>query len=287
MVAVPEDFDRGFEEAYRAHYPALRRRSRRWLPADEVDDAVQETFLRAWAHHGGRDPGMGWLVTVLRNLAIDRARRRTAEPVGDIEKLDSPTDEGPDDKVVALEERRAVRQAMLDLTESQRTVLHLREWDGKSHQEIADSLGTTIPSVESLLVRGRRRLRGALEKVMGVVLWPASGAWRKLRGLPEAGAGAAVNPVAVGAVSTAVAHFATAAAVIVAGVAGGGGSGRGEEREPIRPSEGYTAAVAGGSEQVGSRRGASAGFTRETSSTKETARGSTSGGGSTASTETS
>ena len=232
MAAVPEEFDQTFEQAYRAHFPLLHRRSRRWLPADEAEDLVQEAFLRAWAHHPGRAPEIPWLLTVIRNLAIDRSRRKHADPVADMELLDTPHEDGPDAQVVALEERRAVRRALKHLTESQRRALGLREWAGMSNRQIAESLGTTVPSVESLLVRGRRRLRGALEKVMAVALWPASGLWRRLRHLPEAGMAATSAPAA-GAISHTVAQLATAAAVIVAGVATG--SGGGSSDRPIRP----------------------------------------------------
>jgi RNA polymerase sigma-70 factor (ECF subfamily) len=225
MVAVPEEFDRDFEQAYRAHFPLLHRRSRRWLPPDEAEDAVQETFLRAWAKDSHRAPDVPWLLTVLKNLAIDRSRRKSAEPVGDMAILDTPLEDGPDAQVVALEDRRAVRRALEGLTEAQRAAINLREWAGMTHQEIADSLGTTVPSVESLLVRGRRRLRGALEKVMAVALWPATGMWRKLRQVPEAAAAAQAAPAATAALTHTVAQLATAAVVLVAGVAGGVGNG--------------------------------------------------------------
>lgn len=226
MAAVPEEFERDFERAYRAHYPMLQRRSRRWLPAGEAEDAVQETFLRAWAHHHGRDPGVPWLLTVLRNLAIDRARRKVAEPVADVEALDSPDDEGPAEKVIRLEDRRAVREAMGKLTDAQRKALRLREWNGLSHEQIATSLGTSVASVESLLVRGRRRLRSVLESAMGLALWPAASLWRRFRHLPGGVESAAVAaPAAATALSTTVAQLATAAAVLLAGFASAPGRG--------------------------------------------------------------
>lgn len=233
MAAVPEEFDQTFEQAYRAHFPMLHRRSRRWLPADEAEDLVQEAFLRAWARHPGKAPEIPWLLTVIRNLAIDRSRRKSATPVGDMEILDTPHEDGPDAQVVALEERRAVRRAMKNLTESQRQALGLREWAGMTNQQIAESLGTTVPSVESLLLRGRRRLRGALEKVMALALWPASGLWRRLRHLPEASMAATASPAAAGVLTQTVAQLATAAAVIVAGVATGTGGGDRSDR-PVR-----------------------------------------------------
>lgn len=243
MAAVPEEFGRDFESAYRANYPLLHRRSRRFFPAEEAEDAVQETFLRAWTHHHGRDPGIPWMMTVLRNLAIDRSRRKTADPVADIETLDRPTEDTAADQVIYLEERRALHRAMEDLTEAQRQALKLREWHGLSHKEVAKSLGTTVSGVESLLVRGKRRLRSALEGAMAMILWPATSLWRKVRHLPaQTDIVASAAPGAVSALTTTVAQLVTAAAIIVAGAAytpGGGGTDGGG----IAPADGSRSAV--------------------------------------------
>src|ERR671933_1340332 len=52
--------------------------------ADLADDAAQETFVRAWRHAAGYDPRRGrvaaWLLTIARNVAIDRARMRRIAP---------------------------------------------------------------------------------------------------------------------------------------------------------------------------------------------------------------
>ncbi|MDQ3991487.1 MAG: sigma-70 family RNA polymerase sigma factor, partial [Actinomycetota bacterium] len=196
MVAVPEQLAGDFEQAYQAYYPMLLRRSRRWLPAGEVEDAVQETFLRAWSHHRGADPGAAWLLTVLRNIAIDRSRKKTAEPVADLTAYERPRGETSlDDDVIRLDERRTVRTAIANLTEGQREALRLREWEGMSQEQIANALGTTVPSVESLLVRGRRSLRRMLDHAMGVAVWPVAVAWKKLRGLPPGAHAAAASPL--------------------------------------------------------------------------------------------
>ena len=216
MAAIPE-LDRSLESTYRAHYPALIRRARRWLPPSEAEDLVQETFLRAWMHHGESSPGIPWLMTVLRNLAIDRSRRIHPDLTDDPASLEAG--DGVDEtaeKVVALEDRRRVRDALASLTAQQRAVITLREWAGMTQQEIADSLGTTVPSVESLLLRGRRRLKKALTHAMAAVLWPTSELWRKMKGIAAPVAG---GPGAVSGWSSAVASLATAATVVAAGAA--------------------------------------------------------------------
>src|ERR671932_2014339 len=52
--------------------------------ADLADDAAQETFVRAWRHAAGYDPRRGrvaaWVLTIARNVAIDRSRTRRLPP---------------------------------------------------------------------------------------------------------------------------------------------------------------------------------------------------------------
>ena len=52
--------------------------------ADLADDVAQETFVRAWRHAAGYDPRRGqvaaWLLTIARNVAIDRAGTRRIPP---------------------------------------------------------------------------------------------------------------------------------------------------------------------------------------------------------------
>lgn len=216
MSAIPEQLHGDLEASYRAHYPRLHRRARRWLPPEEAEDLVQETFLRAWRHHGGNDPGVPWLMTVLRNLAIDRSRRIHPLLTDDPLTLDGEAEGGePSDTIVAFEDRRRVREALQQLTGGQRAAITLREWGGLSQREIAASLGTTEHSVESLLQRGRRRLRSILHGAMGLVLWPTGNLWRRLRGTSVPESAAATGH----AWSAPLANLATAATVIVAGAA--------------------------------------------------------------------
>jgi len=215
MVAVPEDLQHDLDSAYRAHFPTLYRRARRWLPADEAEDLVQETFLRAWRHHGGRDPGIAWLMTVLRNLAIDRSRRIKPELVEDITAVERETADDTADTVVALEDRRRIRDAVRSLTDSQQRALHMKEWMGLSQEEIARTLGTTVSAVESLLLRGRRRLRLLLEGAMGVAVWPVAFVWRRLRISEQMVATSGAGQIAASAYAGTLATVATAAIIAV------------------------------------------------------------------------
>jgi hypothetical protein len=137
-----------------------------------------------------------------------------------------PFDETALDLPVAAEEREAVAevlQALGELPENQREALAMRELEGRSYQEIAETLGVTVPAVESLIFRARRTLRRQRTSLRGLTLVQLP---RSLRTLFQA------RPDAVAA------GLAAKAAVIVAAasvVAGGvlGSSDAGASQHPI------------------------------------------------------
>jgi len=128
------------------------------VPHGDVEDLVQEVFLKAWQHLGSlREPLAfgGWLAMLARNHALDhmRTRRETRElPAG----LVAPDD----DAARSFEALEAIR----GLPEAYRDTLMLRLVEGLSGPEIADLTGMTAGSVRVNLHRGMKLLRERLTK---------------------------------------------------------------------------------------------------------------------------
>jgi RNA polymerase sigma-70 factor (ECF subfamily) len=127
------------------------------VPRTEVDDLVQDVFLRALGQlHSLRDNAYfpGWLCAIARNRANDFYRRRR------------PTDELPDALPGAGRaddpEARAALEALRELPEAYRETLILRLVEGLTGQEIADRTGLTPGSVRVNLHRGMKLLREKL-----------------------------------------------------------------------------------------------------------------------------
>src|SRR4051812_15014402 len=156
--------------------------------AFEAEDAVQDTFIRAWRgfdRFEGRSALRSWLyriaTTVCRSM-LGSARRgfgpRALGPAGSGRATDpgQPRPEevwvgpAPDDRVLperadpaeVVAERESVRLAFVaalqHLPPRQRAVLILREVLAWSAQEVADLLDTSVPSVNSALQRARATL---------------------------------------------------------------------------------------------------------------------------------
>jgi RNA polymerase sigma-70 factor (ECF subfamily) len=156
--------DTSFERLYRTHrrdvYGAVLRDVR---DPDEAEDVTQIAFLNAFrAMRKGEEPDKprAWLVTIARNVIRRRYRelaRRPQEVALDPEVAAAIMDvDGPTAGEIAAAVRR--------LPENQRTVILLREIQGRSYSEIADEMGLTLAAVETLIFRARGSLSEELER---------------------------------------------------------------------------------------------------------------------------
>ncbi len=134
--------------------------------AMEAEDAVQETFLRAFQHLHRYDPSRPfrtWLLSIAAHYCVDRLRRRRPQVSLDDgafhESLPSPSD-----AVAAWEEREHLQQMLLRLSPEDRAVITLMYWYGCSCEEIAQILGTTASAVKSRLYRARLALAAMLQE---------------------------------------------------------------------------------------------------------------------------
>jgi RNA polymerase sigma factor (sigma-70 family) len=131
-----------------------------------AEDVVQEAFLKIWNHAASFDVRRGslraWLLTSVRNRAIDHLRGRGAHERRELELQPALAEVGtrsdPWREVSLSLERSAVREAMGSLPAEQRQAVELAYFAGYSNREIAD-----MTSVPLSTVKGRMRL--ALEKL--------------------------------------------------------------------------------------------------------------------------
>jgi RNA polymerase sigma-70 factor (ECF subfamily) len=150
--------------------------------SDDVDDIVQELFIRAWKglpRFRGDAQFSTWLYRIAVNTALKhRSRHRnetalsvsTEEMTGGEESLvtprDAPAHQGGDPfvVVVAREQEAAVRKAVLALPVKQRVVVALHYFEGHSCEEISQILECSVGTVWSRLHYACKRLKVLLEK---------------------------------------------------------------------------------------------------------------------------
>ena len=134
---------------------------------DEAEDITQEIFVKVYRSLDRFRESDGtfaaWLMTVARNHAIDRYRRRRDDRVhlaGDpaaVAAVPSP-DEGPLEGLEREERAQLVHRGLRSLPPALRETLVLCDLQGLSHEEAATALGIPVGTVKSRLNRGRLEL---------------------------------------------------------------------------------------------------------------------------------
>lgn len=181
----------------------------------EAEDAAQQTFVSAYrALLRGtepREPGP-WLAAIARNECRERLRKRMRAPVALDADIELELSDSSDDLAELADRRAELSQLAVEiarLPSRQREAIALRDFLGLSYEEVASTLKVSVPVVESLLFRARRRLRDTVRTV------------------PRYAAGIVMVPIAMrAAVAREVPDFDTVTVGLgVAGVAGAAASG--------------------------------------------------------------
>src|SRR5947199_3696946 len=175
--------NQAFETLYRRYVADVYHYSLALLrnPAD-AEVVTQTTFLNAYrAYQGGLqiEKPQNWLIKIAHNVARSRyarASRRVKEvPLEDhVEQLALPEADRPD--------VTAVLRALGRLPFNQRAALVMRELEGRSYAEIADTIGVSVSAVETLIFRARRSMRTKASAVRTLAAIPLPGSLSKLFG---------------------------------------------------------------------------------------------------------
>jgi len=149
--------------------PVYRSLGRYTSDPAEIEDMTQEVFLRALrslpSFENRGVPFTVYLLRIAANLAGDRWRSLPKRPVvtADVPEGLVPV-ESAEDVVVANERRRALIDALDQLTRDHRAVLRMRVLEGRSTHEVAALMHRNEPAVRQLQVRALAALRLELSK---------------------------------------------------------------------------------------------------------------------------
>lgn len=171
MARILAGDDSGLAELYDRHAPFVLGVALKIVrDQNEAEDVVHDAFVavveRAEQFRPDRGSVIAWLVTTVRNLALDRARRRTRRAqIMDEELRHVPAEPVLDPEALSwLEHRRAAVVAALALvSEAQRRTLEIAFFEGLSYPEIAEREGVPLGTVKSRAARALAALREALE----------------------------------------------------------------------------------------------------------------------------
>jgi RNA polymerase sigma-70 factor (ECF subfamily) len=163
-----------FSELFTRHQKRLLMLALQYrLTAQDAEDAVQQTMLKAWQGLGGfrgESRFATWITRVLMNEVFQLQRKRARMRLEEMESaalaatLESgsrwtPRQLSQEQRLLAIERNRVVHAALRSLPESLRSVLRMQFFDECSLEEIAAQMDRPVATVKSRRHRARLELR--------------------------------------------------------------------------------------------------------------------------------
>lgn len=153
-------------QAYDAHAGELYGFALRGLEDRSLaEEAVQETFVRAWRAASRFDPAIGairtWLFAICRNVVVDLARSRASRAQRDEPVIAVPDTDELDRGLRAWQ----IEEALARLSDHHRTVLIETYYDGRPASEVAARQGIPEGTVRSRLFYALKALRLVLDEM--------------------------------------------------------------------------------------------------------------------------
>jgi RNA polymerase sigma-70 factor, ECF subfamily len=146
----------------------------------EVEDVAQEAFIKAYRalpKFRGDSAFYTWLyriaINTAKNYLVSQGRRAPTSTEADVEEAET-FDDGdqlrdlntPDSMLLTKQVADAVNRAIEQLPEDLKTAIVLRELEGLSYEEIAESMGCPIGTVRSRIFRAREAIAAELRPVL-------------------------------------------------------------------------------------------------------------------------
>lgn len=137
---------------------------------EEAKDVVQEVMIKVWSGREQLDQVQNmeaWCMRITKNLSLDRLRQQQRRPTDSLEKGMHLTNHSltPADEAELSEKMKRISQLMAELPDKQRQVMHLRDIEGYSYNEICDILEIDMSQVKVNLFRARNAVREKLLKL--------------------------------------------------------------------------------------------------------------------------
>ena len=134
----------------------------------EAEDVVQDSMIRIWNKRQEWDQWQSieaYCMIAVRNSCLDRLRKQRLRPVREESAWDiSSKEKDPEEKMMDKETMIQIRRCMSALPQNQQLVVHLREVEGLSYNEIAEILDMSMDQVKVNLFRGRNAIRQSITK---------------------------------------------------------------------------------------------------------------------------
>ena len=129
---------------------------------EDAEDAVQELYLKLWAARSGlsgvQNPS-AYGISMLKNICIDRIRKRMVRKAEPLDKVPHPEDAHTESRTDIKDALRYLLQEMEKLPDKQRVVLRMRAVEGLEYEDIARRTGLSEVYIRVLVTMARKTLK--------------------------------------------------------------------------------------------------------------------------------
>jgi RNA polymerase sigma factor (sigma-70 family) len=130
---------------------------------EEAEDTLQEVLLKLWTNRQQLESYQSveaFAVQMTRNLCLDKLKSKAKTTAGDTDWQDISTESSsPYQQTEIADSAALMRQLMNALPEQQKLILHLRDVEEYSFEEIQQVTGMTVNNIRVILSRARKEVR--------------------------------------------------------------------------------------------------------------------------------
>ena len=141
----------------------------------DAEELAQDVFVKVWNSAGSFRGGSAvstWIYRIAINLAINHTKKKKlpvfstdgymASQAGGIRREFAVQEPSQQETLINKDRKEIIEHSMEKLPPSQKTALILSRYEGRSYSEISGIMKVSIPAVESLLFKAKRKLRTVL-----------------------------------------------------------------------------------------------------------------------------
>ena len=162
-----------FRRLYDATSPKLFAIAMRILREESrAEDVLQDSFVNVWnaaaSYNASLSAPMTWMVTIVRNRALDYVRRVDQKAVAldeDLEAVLESDDPTPADLASRGQDATALERCLKRLDAGPRQAIAFAYFQGLTHSELATTLRIPIGTVKTWIRRGLEKMRRCLDGV--------------------------------------------------------------------------------------------------------------------------
>jgi len=135
--------------------------------AEDAKDIAQESLLKIYLNIKScksLDTFKAWSAKITVNTALDALRVRSRKGTDTLDEFQAPVTDEPEHTAIYNEDIKRLKDAINSLREEHRTMIILRDLEGFSYEELAQTAGIALGTVKSRLSRARLALREQINK---------------------------------------------------------------------------------------------------------------------------